>query len=523
MPLNNLKKISAVIIVKNSEQVIARTLDSLKDFDEVIIYDNGSMDKTLPIAGHYKNVKIILGEFTGFGNTKNVAAEFAHNNWVFSIDSDEVISSQLYESINNVDLDNNSVYWCYRYNYYRKRRIKYSGWGKEEVSRLYNKNVTHFNKRLVHEGLELKNFNHVKLKGELRHYSYFNIADFNKKRDFYSDLFALENKGIRKSSPLLAFISGSFDFLNTYITKLAFLDGYRGLLIAISNAHETFLKHLKLYEANLKNNYKVSLIITSCGNKDALELCLKSALNQFILPNEILIINAKKDKESHELITEFAKKSFIPVSYFEDESQNNIASLRNKAISKTRHDYLIFVDSNSILHKDFIIDHISCAKRGAYIQGKLVKIKEELSLQLINTKQIKLPGLFSGNYKNIFKGVRLTFLSKFYCLVKKKRPNGVGVYNFSLFKEDIIKVNGFNEDYNEWSLIDREILERLCNKGVRRIDVRFRAIQYHLSKSDVGSESVNKLKTQIENEKNIWCNNGLDKYLPEILKESKMF
>ncbi len=42
-----------------------------------------------------------------------------------------------------------------------------------------------------------------------------------------------------------------FEFINTFIIRLAFLDGYRGLLIAVSNAHVTFTKYLKLYEINI--------------------------------------------------------------------------------------------------------------------------------------------------------------------------------------------------------------------------------------------------------------------------------
>jgi glycosyltransferase involved in cell wall biosynthesis len=387
--LNSIEKISAVIIVKDAEQTIAQTLESLKNFDEVILYDNGSIDKTTEIASKYENVKIIIGEFKGFGDTKNCAANYAKNDWIFSIDSDEVLSIRLHDSINDLQLDDNCVYWCYRYNYYRKKRVKYSGWGKEKVTRLYNKKVTQFNNRLVHEGIVVsRNLTVAKVSGEIRHYSYMSIADFIKKRSFYSDLFAIENQGSRKSSPLKAIISGAFVFFNTFLVRLAFLDGYRGLLIAVTDAHETFLKHIKLYEANLENNFKVSLIVTSSANADILVLSLNSILEQSIIPNEIIIIETNKSSELKLKIEKFVKKSFIKVFVIGTNGEINVAQLRNKAIAKSSYDYLIFVDGSSVLHPHFIKDHIAFAKKGLYLQGDIIRLTKEISDKVLKKKKI---------------------------------------------------------------------------------------------------------------------------------------
>ena len=85
-----IENISTVIISKNASKTIKTTLDSLKKFKEVILFDNGSTDDTLYIAGTYNNVIISKGKFIGFGATKNHAITFAKNNWIFSIDADEI-------------------------------------------------------------------------------------------------------------------------------------------------------------------------------------------------------------------------------------------------------------------------------------------------------------------------------------------------------------------------------------------------------------------------------------------------
>ena len=197
------------------------------------------------------NVKLFSAGFYGFGKAKNLAASLAKHDWIFSIDADEVVSKALLESIKGKFLKNDEIYSLRRRNYYRNKRINYSGWGKEFIVRLYNRKHTSFNEKLVHESIKFEDCKMEKLKGNLLHYSYLSISDFAMKRDLYSELFAIEYKGKRKSSPFIAFIKSTFNLFNTYITRLAFLDGYRGLLIAISNAHVTFIKYLKLYEANM--------------------------------------------------------------------------------------------------------------------------------------------------------------------------------------------------------------------------------------------------------------------------------
>ena len=246
-----MKGISAVLITKNAEATISLTLNSLKEFSEVIVLDTGSDDRTLEICKRFGNVEVYETGFAGFGNAKNKAAELTKNDWILSIDADEVISNELISSLKKETLELGNVYKWKRVNYYREKRIRFSGWGREYVTRLYNKKQTAFNQKLVHESVETKNLKIKTLKGYLLHYSYLSISDFVIKRDLYSELFAIEYKSKRKSSPFKAILKSIFNFFNTFIVRLGCLDGYRGLLIATSNAQVTFMKYLKLYEANL--------------------------------------------------------------------------------------------------------------------------------------------------------------------------------------------------------------------------------------------------------------------------------
>ena len=91
--------VSAVMIVKNGARTIDKSLESLKQFDDVVVYDNGSTDGTQVIAARYPNVQLIEGGFDGFGTTKNRAASYAKHDWILIIDSDEVVDDELLHAL----------------------------------------------------------------------------------------------------------------------------------------------------------------------------------------------------------------------------------------------------------------------------------------------------------------------------------------------------------------------------------------------------------------------------------------
>lgn len=246
--------ISVVMIVKNGATTIKMSLDSLKGFDDVVVYDNGSVDETIAIASTYNNVNLINGEFLGFGDTKNLAASYAKYDWILILDSDEVVDKELFEALQNKLLDENSVYLLNFKAFYKKIQIKHCGWNNQKIGRLYNKKKTRFNPNYVHENIITENMHIIEFDtGSILHYSYHSISDFIIKLDRYSTLFAQNNVGKKNSSPAKAFFNGIFSFFKTYFIKRGFLDGYAGLIIAFSHMATNFYKYIKLYELNKEN------------------------------------------------------------------------------------------------------------------------------------------------------------------------------------------------------------------------------------------------------------------------------
>ncbi len=241
-------KISVTILTKNSQKYLKQCLDALEDFDEVLILDNGSNDRTLEIAAGYANVTLIEHPFIGFGPMKNLATEKARNDWIFSVDSDEIASEVLVDSIGQLDQTRISrVYTIDRLNHYNGKPIQCCGWHPDIVMRLFNRTYTRFNDAMVHESLILKpDTQKFALAGTIKHYPFDDIESLISKMQSYSTLYAQQSG--KTSSPLKAFARATFSFFRNYFLKKGFLCGYEGLVISVSNANGVFYKYMKLYE-----------------------------------------------------------------------------------------------------------------------------------------------------------------------------------------------------------------------------------------------------------------------------------
>ena len=102
----------------------------------MVLYDTGSKDTTIEIAESFPNVKVIRASFVGFGPTHNMASAAARNNWILSIDSDEVATPELVRAIAKETSDVKSVYSFQRHNYFNGKFIKWCGWYPDRQIRL---------------------------------------------------------------------------------------------------------------------------------------------------------------------------------------------------------------------------------------------------------------------------------------------------------------------------------------------------------------------------------------------------
>ena len=242
----SISHISVVIMAKNAQETIALCLDALKSFDEVIVYLNSSKDNTEQIASSYSNVKVIEGVFEGFGPTKNKAASYSSNAWILSLDSDEILNQKLVSEIETLSLDKDTLYQLKRDNYFLGHKTQ----SQDCITRIYNKEYTHFNDNAVHEKvIHPSDAKSVTLVHAFKHLNITNINQTLTKMIHYSDLGAEE----KTTCFFLVVIAKSmFAFFKTYILEKEILSGWVGVSLAINAANRRYYKYLKQY-INCKN------------------------------------------------------------------------------------------------------------------------------------------------------------------------------------------------------------------------------------------------------------------------------
>jgi len=246
-------KISVIMLTKNASKYLEECLEALVLFPEIIIIDNGSSDDTITIAKTFENVTLYTSEFIGFGPLKNMAISKTTHEWVLSVDSDEILTTDLVNEILQLDLNPEQVYAILRKNYYRHTLIECCGWEKDYVNRLFYKDKVQFNHKQVHESLLLPEGTQIHyLQNSFMHYSFDNASQLLQKMNHYSTLYAKEHCGKKKSSLARAISNSIFSFIKNYFFQKGFLYGYEGFLISISNANGVFYKYIKLMEENRK-------------------------------------------------------------------------------------------------------------------------------------------------------------------------------------------------------------------------------------------------------------------------------
>lgn len=242
--------ISVTLLLTGNPKHLEAVLNSLDRFPELLIYNNGAGKEALDICKKFSNAKVVEGPFVGFGPTHNLASDLATNDWILSVDSDELVTVDLADEILSLQLDEEAIYSIPRRNFYQEKWIYSCGWWPDRVIRLYNRKQTRFSDAMVHEGIEKKHLKIIDLKNPFHHFSYDSIAEFLKKMQSYSDLFAAQYVGKRNSSPLKASLHAFWAFFKSYFLKRGILQGYEGYLISAYNGHTAFYKYMKLYEAN---------------------------------------------------------------------------------------------------------------------------------------------------------------------------------------------------------------------------------------------------------------------------------
>jgi glycosyltransferase involved in cell wall biosynthesis len=240
--------LSVVIITLNEEKSLSRCINSLPKGCEIIVLDSGSSDATVEIAKKHKAL-VSTRAFDNYADQKNAAIDIASRNWVLSLDADEVLTDVLQKKI--IKIISRPEHGGYRI----RRRLNFMGkqmrFGKtiDYPVRLFRKERGRF-KSDIHEKLHVDAGGVGTIYSPIDHYSYDDITDYFTRFNGYTSKVAANHlKNNKTPPPLVLHVMRPFvEFLNRYIFRFGFLDGYPGFCYALFSSTYTFVKYAKYLE-----------------------------------------------------------------------------------------------------------------------------------------------------------------------------------------------------------------------------------------------------------------------------------
>ncbi|MGG7035947.1 MAG: glycosyltransferase family 2 protein [Flavobacterium sp.] len=260
---------------------------------------------------------------------------------------------------------------------------------------------------------------------------------------------------------------------------------------------------------------KTALLISTYNWPESLELVLKSVMAQSVLPGEILIADDGSAGATKKIVEQFQRMSFVPIKHVWQEDKGfRKSKILNKAIAQSVSDYIIQIDGDCIMHREFVSDHIKAAQKGVYLYGSRVNILPNYVQEVFEKKQIEF-NYFSKEIKNKSRSLHIPFFSKSF-----KAHSGISKKfrgcNVSFWKKDFIAINGYNEDFEGWGREDSDLAIRLGNNEIKAKRLRYAGIVYHIYHK-INSKHNFKLNDTIQKgtikNKTTKIVNGIDQYL----------
>lgn len=245
-------KLSVYLVTLNEELRLEKTLKAAtKVADEIVVVDSGSTDKTKQIAEKFK-AKFVFHKWKNISSQKHFAQNKCANDWVLSLDADEVLSDELIAEIKqikkNPTADAYKIKICNMFPGDKKPRVFAQSFN---AVRLYNRDCAYMPPDLWNKDrVEVNNPENVfQLKNKIYHYCFLSLEQATAKYNLHSsELVKTVVAEKRYFTKLRLYTEFPRQFLRYYFLKRYFLLGTQGFVQAMVLSHFRFLKIAKWFE-----------------------------------------------------------------------------------------------------------------------------------------------------------------------------------------------------------------------------------------------------------------------------------
>lgn len=232
---------------------------------------------------------------------------------------------------------------------------------------------------------------------------------------------------------------------------------------------------------------KVALIITTYNRPDALSVVLDGYGAQDTADFELIVADDGSGDDTRSVITRYAQNARFPVRHVWQEDRGfRAAAIRNRALATTSAEYVIFTDGDCVPPRWFVSRHAALAEPGYFLSGSRILLSRRFTARVLS-QRIPIQDWGNGRWiaawlaRNVNRALPLLSLPDGN--FRKRNPQrweGVKTCNFSAWRADLVRANGFDESYSGWGLEDSDLVIRLLHAGVRHKSARFATPVFHL-------------------------------------------
>jgi glycosyltransferase involved in cell wall biosynthesis len=238
--------LTVVILTLNEALNIAECIASAQSADEIIVVDSGSTDRTREVAAG-AGARVVEHQMTNFAEQRNYANGLVTSDWMLHLDADERATPALMQEIRQVSASGKADgYWVPTLTFIFGKALRHGGWYPQWHTRLQRRGRTTYTRSVHEEVLVDGPIGH--LREPIVHYSHPTISAFIQKLDRYTTVEASIARGSTVSLALRAVLEPGPYFIYKYVVQRGFLDGWRGVAMALLMAFYRCTGYLKALE-----------------------------------------------------------------------------------------------------------------------------------------------------------------------------------------------------------------------------------------------------------------------------------
>lgn len=246
---------------------------------------------------------------------------------------------------------------------------------------------------------------------------------------------------------------------------------------------------------------KAAVIVSTYNWPDALRRVLESALAQSEPGFELVVADDGSKPETTDLVVATLGPSNTRWCHVRQEDTGFRQSrVRNLGARHSTAPLLIFIDHDTLLHPDFVADHVRLAGEGIFVQGKRCFLPPASSGQLIRAglRPGWWPSPWRRGLENPKNALHWPALGRLFAAPKHFETSIRGC-NMAVRREDFLGVDGFDELYDGcWGREDSDFAYRLVHSGVRCRNAWFAALQAHLHHPQVKRRERDHLDDELD-------------------------